>query len=1064
MIPLRLRPHSGLLPLLIIYLILVMAYSYAIPFSKGPDEYINYQYIDFISRYHRLPVTISERQEAGVKADWQPLYHLIGGVVAGAVAPAETPPLKVTWEPPTRKLIDIVLPRATLVRTADERPPYRGAYTTWQIGRWVSMALGAGTLIATYWLSLTVWPKKQAIAVGATGFLVFMPRFLFTHAVLSDDTLLGFCLACSLLLLARFIKKAANSNIQPSQIWGVRHASRHRPNVVASDAKRASSSKIGSTDISSFPKIWDIWPIIGMGLMVGLAIVTKYTAIPAVGGVLLTFVLIARRQTRFWSYILRSSLLFTIALVLAVSWWVGWMWWHFNQIESQGVLLGLIKPLLPGAVSDDNPTTTRLTALFTGRSVVDLGEAPGAGGNFFDWAQHTFVTFWGVTVFGAEPAWPYPYWLILSGVALFCLIAVIGLGPVYRRSAGSDRIMWHTFGLYFLLFFPLPLLRFALSGRLNDAAQGRHLLFPAGPAIVLLLMAGWLRWFPPVWRHRAALLSGGAMLIWGGGHLVYLGGAYPPPLPVRTTPGPQVEVKQPRQIKFGDVLQLNGYQLGQTSTGALLQVDLLWQSLKQAGEDYRTELTLIDAQKQSRLDWISQPAAGRFPVRAWQPGDLVRDTLHLPLVGLSAGSYTLQLRLLGEAGPLLSADGEMVSLGKITLENIPSPPSITLWQQAKPYPSSFSALHFLGIGTTPVYRYRSTIPLTAPQSEDIILVGPDGQPHPAITISDYLRTFMVDYNWPSGLYQVQVAGQMSGRELWVENFDIRPDGWTFSPPEMNQTLQANFANKIELLGYDLPLRQVEAGGGIPLVLYWRSLAQMKEDYTIFVQLLDAELQRRGGYDRFPRENYNTYLWVPGEIVADGFAVPVDGNAPDGVYTIRVGWYIQEGPSITSLPLVQNGRTLSETSVVIGPLKVGGPPPGIVAETVAPEHTLAVDVGESISLRGYDLSFTQTTLQLNLYWQSLNQTGGNFTTFVHLRNQAGEIVAQVDQPPAAGVYPTSLWQPGESISDEVIMPLPNNLPSGRYSVTVGLYDFATGLRLPITGSADNSVELTVVEIE
>lgn len=40
----NLYQYSGLILLLTLYLILASAYSYAIPFSKGPDEYINYQY------------------------------------------------------------------------------------------------------------------------------------------------------------------------------------------------------------------------------------------------------------------------------------------------------------------------------------------------------------------------------------------------------------------------------------------------------------------------------------------------------------------------------------------------------------------------------------------------------------------------------------------------------------------------------------------------------------------------------------------------------------------------------------------------------------------------------------------------------------------------------------------------------------------------------------------------------------------------------------------------------------------------------------------------------------
>jgi hypothetical protein len=142
--------------------------------------------------------------------------------------------------------------------------------------------------------------------------------------------------------------------------------------------------------------------------------------------------------------------------------------------------------------------------------------------------------------------------------------------------------VWLVLALNSLLFFPLPLLRFALSGRLNDAAQGRHLLFPAGPAVLALLLAGGLVWVRPRWRDGTALLAGGLMLAWGVGHLFYLWSAYPPPLPVRTTPGPQLEVEHPLKVNFADILQLSGYQIQQINEGSVLQVDLLWRSLAQA--------------------------------------------------------------------------------------------------------------------------------------------------------------------------------------------------------------------------------------------------------------------------------------------------------------------------------------------------------------------------------------------------------------------------------------------------------------------------------------------------
>ena len=87
----------------------------------------------------------------------------------------------------------------------------------------------------------------------------------------------------------------------------------------------------------------------------------------------------------------------------------------------------------------------------------------------------------------------------------------------------------------------------------------------------------------------------------------------------------------------------------------------------------------------------------------------------------------------------------------------------------------------------------------------------------------------------------------------------------------------------------------------------------------------------------------------------------------------------------------------------------------------------------LKLIGYDLAESNLTL----YWQLISSLTADYTTFVHIRNEANETVAQTDQPPLGGAYPTGLWDAEEIISDEIAISLPNNLPAGEYRVIVGI---------------------------
>jgi len=89
-------------------------------------------------------------------------------------------------------------------------------------------------------------------------------------------------------------------------------------------------------------------------------------------------------------------------------------------------------------------------------------------------------------------------------------------------------------------------------------------------------------------------------------------------------------------------------------------------------------------------------------------------------------------------------------------------------------------------------------------------------------------------------------------------------------------------------------------------------------------------------------------------------------------------------------------------------------------------------------------------------------------FVHLVGEEGQPLAQGDGPPLDGDYPTGLWAYGDVIADPRAVALPDDLPSGHYTLLVGLYSLQTGERLPAFDeqgarlSAD-AIPLGIVEV-
>jgi hypothetical protein len=106
------------------------------------------------------------------------------------------------------------------------------------------------------------------------------------------------------------------------------------------------------------------------------------------------------------------------------------------------------------------------------------------------------------------------------------------------------------------------------------------------------------------------------------------------------------------------------------------------------------------------------------------------------------------------------------------------------------------------------------------------------------------------------------------------------------PPIPQTQTNIRFAEGITLAGYDLT-----AVTPVQITLYWQAKQTPSHDYTIFVQLLDANGQWLAGADAPPVNNfYPTSLWQKGDWIDDQHQLSLPPDLPPGSYTIRVGLY------------------------------------------------------------------------------------------------------------------------------------------------------------------------------
>ncbi|NJN98280.1 MAG: glycosyltransferase family 39 protein [Anaerolineales bacterium] len=672
----RLKSHAGLFLILLVYLGITGYTSWQSSLGNGPDEMAHFLYARFLHKAGYLPFSVEDRQVAGYKSDQPPLYAaLVAALFRGGTLDAP-PFVKLTYKVPRRHLvtdagIDEVRVNSPQVLATED--PLAGEILFWRFGRWLSTLFGALMIGIIYSLALQVFgdfaqPRRWALA--ATASVAFIPTFIYISGVFSYESLVGLWLALYLWVAVRLLKKP-----EPA------------------------------------------WLYLLAGLFIGLAMVTKLSALPApLSLVALVLIVGYRAGWPKWRYLTRLALS-GLGVFFTAGWWFILIQLKLNKVAESGWVAGLIQPIL----GDGSDTASLEAAYILSGGQIGSNIEFAVQATLWDWAEYLFRTFWSLRLKGPEIIF-ISLWLI-SGLIVLGLIRVWRQEPKARLWLGF--LLFHT-----ALFFGLPLIRFITTQLVNVAGQGHHILFPAMGAFAVFITWGLSKGWP-AWPRRpwwAGLVLGLALLSWNITAQVIQG--FQPahrPLPVRTTPPVAPPSAHPLGLDFGPK-SLMGYELkGLTSEQGCCQANypalgvyLYWQAKEAAPEDYRTVVSLVDSQDSSRTVWVGHAANGRFPNRAWEPGDNVREEAWLPLVGLPAGHYTLKLEVWGQQGPLTLPGGSTFTLGPVELTAVPPAPLATpfhLWQTGQP------------VGPAAVFGSRSTVQITADPGDTLTLIGPDQAEH-----------------------------------------------------------------------------------------------------------------------------------------------------------------------------------------------------------------------------------------------------------------------------------------------------------------------------------------------
>ncbi|RME86370.1 MAG: hypothetical protein D6775_00235 [Caldilineae bacterium] len=245
---------------------------------------------------------------------------------------------------------------------------------------------------------------------------------------------------------------------------------------------------------------------------------------------------------------------------------------------------------------------------------------------------------------------------------------------------------------------------------------------------------------------------------------------------------------------------------------------------------------------------------------------------------------------------------------------------------------------------------------------------------------------------------------------------------------------------IDFLGSSRSLAPLLPGEDLLVHLFWLPREPLRPDRHLFLQLLDGRHSMVAGSEGPPIAWYPTSAWRPRLPLHSQHLLRIPAELAPGRYTLITGLFDPQNGS----RLRWQGRDYIE----LGTVTVLARPHSFTPPT--PAHPLNVRLQGGHRLVGYDLVAGDTPgspVNLVLYWSPAGPTPRHLSTFVHLLNRQDELLDQSDSEPAAGAHPTTSWLQGEYVADVHTLTIPPTAGPGPYHLTLGLYDPATGERLP-----------------
>ena len=261
----------------------------------------------------------------------------------------------------------------------------------------------------------------------------------------------------------------------------------------------------------------------------------------------------------------------------------------------------------------------------------------------------------------------------------------------------------------------------------------------------------------------------------------------------------------------------------------------------------------------------------------------------------------------------------------------------------------------------------------------------------------------------------------------------------------HQSTNLACSNVARLVAYHINKQALLPNDTLLVTLYWLPLTYIEHELASFVNLTDVRANVLAKANSIPN-------WQPGELAVENYTFHLE-NDVSTPYALKLeaGLFDIEGSQF--IPTFDKNGEPIHTPIAKLAIKTKH------ADSIDAPQQFEALFDQAIKLEWH--TFVSEPPSLTLHWHMQKTVNEDYTLFIHLIDEQGTLVGQIDGQPFNGNYPTSWWQKGERIID--LYPLPS-MPKGKYQIMIGWYRLADGMRLPVVSGIGNVVRHNAVLIE